>query len=300
MKKIHFVSLIVLIIFLLGFLSLSLFTVSEGYQAIVMRLGTIKTRHGDEGLPKVYEPGLHFKMPFIDTVRVFDVRFLTLDNAHLTIVTAMKKDVSVDYYAKWSIENLALFYQRTSGDIARGEKLLQQRLNNGIRSEFGKRTIQEVVSEERDDIMITLLNYANRDAKDLGIAVNDVRIKRIDLPDEVVEQVFERMRAERLRIVQDHLASGKAQAEMIRADADKEAILTRAKAKRKSEFLRAHGDQIASKTYADAYSKNPDFYAFYRSLLAYQNTFNDKKDILVLKPDSEFFQYFNGSKNTEK
>ena len=271
----------------------SVYTVREGQQAILLRLGKIEVDH-KTGKPAVKNPGLHFKYPFINSARVFDVRMQTLDIESSRIVTAEKKDVLVDYYAKWRIQNLPLYFTRTGGSSLQAETLLKQRLNDGLRAEFGKRDISEVVSGERQDIMAILKEQANESARSqLGIYVVDVRIKRIDLPTEVSNAVFDRMRAERERVATEHRAEGKSVANATRASADATVTVTLATANSEAKKIRGKGDGEAAKIYADAYKKNPEFYAFYRSLQAYRNTFNKPEDILVLKPDSQFFKYFN-------
>jgi membrane protease subunit HflC len=197
---------------------------------------------------------------------------------------------------KWRIENLATFYTRTGGDVTRAEILLQQQVNNSLRAQFGQRTISEVVSDDRSQIMDNLRQQADQSAKPLGIDVIDVRIKAIDLPQEVSSAVFARMRAERQRVAAEHRAGGQSLAEVIRAKADADVTVTIAKAVEQAAQLRASGDQAAAQVYAKAYSQSPEFYAFYRSLLAYQNTFSNKNDVLVLGPNSEFFKYLNNVK----
>lgn len=272
-----------------------LFTVREGQQAIVLRLGKLISVNGDAGgeQAKVYNPGLHIKLPLLDTVKKFDTRLQTLDIKSSRIVTQEKKDVIVDYYVKWRIDNLPLFYKRTAGNVERINTLLTQQLNDGLRAQFGRRTIREVVSDDREQIMTSLNKRADTSANGLGINVIDVRIKRIDLPEEVSNAVYDRMRAERERVAKEHRSEGRAKAEAIRAKADAEASIIVAGAKADANKERASGDQSAATIYADAYSKNPGFYAFLRSLQAYNQAFSNKKDILVLTPDSEFFQYFN-------
>lgn len=278
-------------------LLLSLFTVEQGHQAIVMRLGEIgKTANGQV---QVYNPGLHMKMPFVDTVLDFDIRIQTLDIAKSRIVTSQKKDVNVDYYVKWRITDLEKYYNSTSGLIDNAEQLLVQQVNNSLRAEFGNRTIPEVVSDDRSQIMQSLLTAANQSAAPLGISVIDVRIKTIDLPDEVSVAVFNRMRAERERVASEHRAEGKSAAEAIRAKADADAKVIEAKAIEQAAILKAEGDKKAAKIYADAYNKNPGFFAFYRSMLAYQGSFN-KNDVLVLSPNSEFFKYMNNSSGSKQ
>ena len=286
---------IILGIIILVTLYTGLFTVTEGQQALVLRLGNLQMNAQNQ--PKVFNPGLHVKIPFITSVLRFDTRIQTLEIESSRIVTAEKKDVIVDYYVKWRITNLANFYTSTSGDISRAEVLLQQQVNNGLRAQFGQRTIPEVVSDDRSKIMSTLRTQADTSATPLGIDVIDVRIKAIDLPAEVSAAVFSRMRAERQRVASEHRANGKSIAEAIRAKADADVTVILATAKQQAALERATGQKKAAEIYADAYSKNPSFYAFYRSLLAYQDTFNSKEDIMVLGPNSEFFKYMNKPDN---
>lgn len=272
-----------------------LFTISQGQAGLVLRLGKLKTVTGknNQTEAKTYQPGLHFKLPLIDTLKKFDVRLQTLDIQSSRIVTKEKKDVIVDYYVKWRISNLSLYYKRTGGDAQKVGVLLDQQLNDALRAQFGRRTIQEVVSDDRAQIMTALNKRADDTAQSLGIDVIDVRIKRIDLPEEVSNAVYERMRAEREQSAKKHRSEGKAKAEAIRAQADAEATIIVAGAKAEANETRAIGDQLAAKIYADAYSKNVEFYAFLRSMNAYNASFSNKNDILVVTPDSAFFQYFN-------
>jgi len=283
-------------LFLLLVLYSSVYTVQEGECAALLRLGTIVT--DAQGKPYIAGPGLHWKMPIITQVALFDIRLQTLDIKSSRIVTAEQKDVIVDYYVKWRIANPMLYYTRTSGSSATADKLLEQQLNDGLRAQFGRRSISEVVSDDRTTIMDSLSQQANSNAQRLGIQVVDVRIKRIDLPPEVSNAVFERMRAERERVAMEHRSTGKANAEAIRANADANATVTIATAKQAAATLRSQGDAQAAKIYADAYSQDPAFFAFYRSLMAYKKVFNDREsNVLILRPDSEFFKYFSGDQS---
>lgn len=279
---------IVLLILLYG----SIFTVHEGQAALLLRLGKIEV--DQKGTAIIDYPGLHFKLPILNQVWKFTTRLQTLDIKSSRIVTAEKKDVIVDYYVKWRIQSPALYYTRTGGNTKQAQLLLEQQLNDGLRAEFGRRTITEVIADDRADIMLNLNNKANQSAKTLGLQIVDVRIKRIDLPMEVSTAIFERMRAERGRIASEHRAQGKATAEAIRANADAEATITLAKANADGRQIRGEGDAIAAQIYAAAYLKDASFYKFYRSLMTYKRAFSSKQDILVLKPDSPFFKYFQG------
>lgn len=282
------------ILFILMVVYSSAYTVNEGQQALLLRLGNIQT---DTSTGKAYikGPGLHFKIPFLMQAKIFDARLQTLDIKSSRIMTAEQKDVLVDYYVKWRISNLALYYTRTGGNPRQADLLLEQQINDSLRAEFGRRKIKEVISDDRVNIMDSLNKQANTSAQKLGIDVVDVRIKRIDLPTEVSTAVFERMRAERERVATEHRSTGKANAEAIRAKADANVTITIATAKEEAAKIRSEGDALAAKIYTDAYNQNPQFFAFYRSLEAYRKVFdkNNPNNILVLQPNSEFFKYFN-------
>lgn len=281
----------ILVLILLSIAYGSLYTVNEGQQALLTRLGEI-INDPDTGKPYVIGPGLHFKMPFINQVQKFDTRLQTFTVQSSRILTQEQKYVLVDYYVKWRIHDLPIYYQRTGGQAFEAENLLQQRINDALRAAFGRRTITEVVSGERENIMENITRQANQGAQNLGVMVVDVRIKSIDLPKEVSDSVFSRMRAEREQVATKHRADGKAQAEAIRAMADAKAAVVVAQSNADAAKIRAEGTREAAEIYTAAYSRDPNFYAFYRSIQAYQNSFNQKRDILLLSPDSEFFKYF--------
>ncbi len=266
-------------------LSLSLFTVEETQTAIRFQLG--------EMVQANYQPGLHWKWPLINNVRKFDRRLQTLDTEPERFLTAEKKNVIVDSFAMWRIEDVRQFYTRVGGDPKQANVRLDQIVKDGLRSEFSKRTIQEVVSGDRDQIMETLSRLLREQATQLGIAAVDVRIKRIDLPPDVSSSVFSRMKAERLRVAKDFRSRGGEAAERIRADADRQGTVLLAEAYRDAERQRGEGDAQAIDIYAQAYGKGQDFYSFHRSLAAYRQSFGTKDDVLVLQPDSQFFRYFN-------
>ena len=293
MKPVKTFFIAILVIFLALSVS-SIYTIQQGQLGLVSRLGQIQTDKKTDQ-PILEQPGLHFKIPFITKVLRFDMRLQTLDIQASRIVTKEKKDVIVDYYVKWRIVAPALYYTRTGGDELNAENLLTQQLNDTLRAEFGKRTIREVVSDERSAIMNKLKAQADIGAQRLGVEVSDVRIKRIDLPSEVSSAVYERMRAERERVATEHRAEGKAQGEMIRAQADANVSIMLSTARTQASKIRAEGEAKAAQMYAQAYNKDAAFYAFYRSLLAYQKSFANKNDILVLKPDTQFFAYFNNT-----
>ncbi len=272
----------------------SVYTVREGQNALLLRLGKLVVDKDKQIL--VVSPGLHFKYPFINSVRVFDTRLQTLDIKSSRIVTQEKKDVIVDYYVKWRISDLSRYFKATDGNAFNAESLLEQLLNTSLRAEFGKRTIGDVVSGERDDVMEILRKKAEINAAGLGITVKDVRIKGIDLPPSTSSAIYQRMRADMLKIANRHRADGRGEAEAIEAEADKEVTVILASARSSGEKVRAKGQAQAAKIYAGAYGQAPDFLALYLSLKAYQKTFSSKSDILVLNQKGQFFDYFGSSK----
>jgi len=275
----------------------SVFVINEGQRGIVFQFSKIK-RDSNTQKMLIYDPGLHFKIPFIESVRKFDARIQTLDEAPDRFVTAEKKDLMVDSYAKWKIIDFSTFFLRTSGSVENAKALLKQKINNGLRTEFGSRTIKEIVSGDRSIFMSKALESAKSSQKELGIKVIDVRVKAINLPVEVSHSIYERMRAERTVVAKEHRSKGQEQSEIIRAKIDAKITVMLASAQKNASTIRGEGDALAAKVYADSYTKDPEFYAFYRSLNAYKNTFNSKNDIMVVKPNSEFFHYFkNGDKS---
>lgn len=267
----------------------SVFIVYEGQRGIVFQFKKIK--RDDAGEMVIYEPGLHFKIPFIESVKKLDARIQTLDEAPDRFVTAEKKDLMVDSYVKWRIVDFSRFYLRTQGSFDNASTLLKQKVNNGLRTEFGTRTIKEIVSGDRDGLMAMALESAKSSREDLGIEVIDVRVKAINLPNEVSNSIFERMRAERNAVAKEHRSKGQEQSEVIRATIDAKVTVMLADAQKGAFEIRSEGDALAAKVYADAYSKDAEFYGFFRSLEAYENSFNSKSDIMVVKPDSDFFHY---------
>ena len=268
-----------------------IYTISQGEHGILLRLGRLIDDPAT-GKVKVVPPGLHFKAPFIDTIRVFDTRIQTLDIKSSRIVTKEKKDVVVDYYVKWRIENLAKYFKATGGNELKAETLLEQQLNTSLRAQFGKRTIPDVVSGGRGDIMDVLQERAEEQATQLGIHVVDVRIKGIELPPGTANAIYQRMRADMRKIANRHRADGQAAAEAIQAAADAKVTVTLAKARSEGQIIRAEGKAKAAAIYADAFGQNKEFFNLYRSLRAYQNSFNNKQDILILDQSSAFFDYF--------
>ncbi len=292
MKAINTVIFIVVIVILLILYS-SMFVVVQGQKAIVLRLGQIVMF---DGQPKIYEPGLHFKTPFVTTVKLFDTRIQTLVEKSSRMLTQEQKYLLVDYYVKWRISNLAKYYTTTGGYTASADQLLSQKVNDSMRAEFGKRSISDVISDQRLSIMGILKKNANQASQELGVDVIDVRINAIDLPQDVSNSVFMRMQSEREQVASKRRSDGKALAEAIRANADAKVTVMIATAKEQASQIRAKGQSIAAQIYSDTYAKDPEFYGFYRSLQAYQNTFSSKRDVIVLSPDSQFFHYFNSDK----
>jgi len=269
----------------------SVFTVDMTQRAILFKFGEI--------LASDFEPGLHLKMPLINNVKKFDKRILTIDQQPERFLTAEKKDLIVDSYVKWRIADVVQYYKTVQGDELQAGRLLYQNINNGLRDEFGKRTVQEVIAGDRTEIMSIMTAEATEKAKTLGIEVIDVRIKKIDLPARVSDSVYRRMRAERERVARDFRSKGAEAAERIRADADRQRSVILAEAYRDSEIVRGEGDANATDIYAAAFSKNEDFFRFNRSINAYRNNFSTADDIILLEPDSEFFRYFNNSRGKE-
>jgi membrane protease subunit HflC len=268
----------------------SVFIIFEGQRGIVFQFSKIK-RDADSGQMKVFEPGLHFKVPFINTVRKLDARIQTLDEAPDRFVTSEKKDLMVDSFVKWKIVDFSTFYLRTAGSVENAKALLKQKVNNGLRTEFGTRTIKEIVSGDRKAIMAKALASAESSREDLGIEVIDVRIKAINLPAEVSASIYDRMRAERTAVAKEHRSQGQEQSEISRATIDAKVTVMLATAQKNAQEIRGDGDALAAKIYADSYGKDAEFYNFYRSLEAYKKSFSSKSDILVVKPDSDFFNY---------
>lgn len=265
-------------------LSMSAFVVDQRQDAIVFQLGEVvgvKT-----------EPGLYFKVPLMQNVRYFDSRILTLDAAEPErFITAEKKNVLVDAFVKWRIVDVKQYYVSVGGDELRAKTRLLQTVNSSMREEFGKRTIHEVASGERDQIMKVLRTKADADARKIGVEVLDVRLKRVDFPVEISDSVYRRMDAERKRVANELRASGAAEGEKIKADADKQREVILAEAYREAQKIKGDGDAKASALYAAAFGRNAEFYAFYRSLEAYKQSFKNKSDVMVLDPSSDFFKY---------
>jgi modulator of FtsH protease HflC len=264
----------------------SIYTVHETERAILLRFGAVSSAD--------VEPGLHFKLPVAETVRKADGRVLTLDSQSETYFTLEKKPLIVDSFAKWRIKDVLRFYEATGFDETVGSRIIQERINEGLRNQISRRDMHEVVSGQRDQLMTDLRDQLNQVmGQAAGIEVIDVRVKRIDLPAEVSASVFERMNSERQIEARQYRATGRELAAGIRADAERQKVVIEAEAYRQAEQVRGDGDARSAAIYADAFSRDPEFYAFYRSLNAYVNVFRDRSDMLVLDPNSEFFKYLN-------
>ena len=269
-------------------IAMSMFTVDQRQHALVFQLGEVKR--------VISEPGLNFKIPMIQNVRFFDNRILTLDNNEPErFITSEKKNVLVDSYVKWRIIDPKLYYISVGGDEARAKTRLNQTVNAGLREEFGKRTVHDVISGEREQIMEDMRVKADADSRKIGVQIVDVRLKRVELPNEVSEAVYRRMEAERKRVANELRSEGYAEAEKIRADADRQREVIVADAYRDAQKIKGEGDAQATAIYGQAFGQNPEFYSFYRSLEAYRSSFKGKSDVLVVEPNSDFFKYMKGS-----
>jgi membrane protease subunit HflC len=273
---------------LLALVAMTVFTVDQRQFAIIFQLGEIKE--------VISEPGLAFKWPLIQNVRVFDKRILTMDTPEPErFLTAEKKPVLVDAFVKWRIHDVKQFYISVGGDETLARTRLAQTVNSGLREEFGRRTIHDVVSGARDEIMVSVQKKADADMRTIGVEIVDVRLKRVDLPPEVSESVYRRMETERKRVAAELRAEGAGEAEKIRADADRQREVILAEAYRDAQKVKGEGDAKGAAIYARAFGENPEFYAFYRSLEAYRASFKSKSDVMVVEPNSEFFKYLKSS-----
>jgi len=281
------------VLFALAVVSMSMFTVDKRQYAIVRQFGEIKK--------VIKDPGLNFKVPLIQNVTYFDRRILTMDTPEPErFITSEKKNVLVDLFVKWRVADPELYFVSVGGSESRARTRIEQTVNAGLREEFGKRTVHEVVSGQRDDIMERMRVKADTDARKIGVEIVDVRLKRVDLPTEVSESVYRRMEAERKRVANELRSEGAAEAERIRADADRQREIIIAEAYRDAQRVKGEGDAKAAAIYADAFGQDAEFYSFYRSLQAYRETFADKGDVLVVEPDSDFFKYLRQGSGTGK
>jgi len=270
----------------------TLYTVDEREKAIVFRFGEI--------VNSTDAPGLHWKYPIINNVRKFDARIQTMDANPQEYLTDEKKNLVVDSFVKWRVDDVARYYVTVAGDKTAAERRLGQRVNNSLREEFGKRSVQEVVSGDRSQIMDVVQKATDEQAREIGVEVVDVRLKRVDLVDEVSERVYRRMESERSRVAKELRAKGAEEAEKIRADAERQRRIIVAAAQRDGQIIRGEGDATATRIYAEAFGRDDEFYDLYRSLNAYEATFSSKDDLLVLEPNSQFFKYFNESTPTRE
>ena len=330
--------IVVLIIVVLVALYASLFVVQEGQRGIVLRFG--KVLRDDENKPQVFEPGLHFKIPFLETVKTLDARIQTMDNQADRFVTKEKKDLIVDSYIKWRISDFSRYYLATGGgDVSQAEVLLKRKFSDRLRSEMGRLDVKDIVTDSRgrlttdvrdalntgsagsddeiatpaaDDAIASAAARVERETNSsepapnpnsmaaLGIQVVDVRIKQINLPTEVSDAIFNRMRAEREAVARSQRSQGQEEAEKLRAQADYQVTRTLAEAQREALITRGDGDAETARLFAAAFSQDPDFYAFIRSLRAYENSFNNNQDVMVLSPDSDFFRYMKAPSNATR
>lgn len=273
-----------IIVALLLLVSSSVYIVDQRQQAILFQLGEV--------IDVKTAPGLYFKIPIAQNVRYFDSRILTMDTAEPErFITSEKKNVLVDLFVKWRIIDVKQYYVSVRGDEMLAQTRLSQTVNASLRDEFGNRTVHDVVSGERDKIMEIMRQKADADARKIGVEVVDVRLKRVDLPQEVSESVYRRMEAERKRVANELRSTGAAESEKIRADADRQREVILAEAYRNAQEIKGGGDAKAAAIYAGAFQENPEFYGFYRSMDAYKQSFKDKGDMMVLEPSSEFFKY---------
>ena len=282
-NRLGFIAVLALVVLVTGVFSM--YQVAEWEKAILFRLGEI--------VKTDVQPGLHFKIPFVNNVRKFDGRRLTLDVEPERFLTVEKKNVIVDSFVMWRIADAKRFYTAVMGDERNARQRLEQIVKDGMRGQFSKRTVNQVVSEERDTITKDLTIAASAQAGQIGIEIVDVRVKRVDLPSEVSNSVYRRMQAERSRVAKEFRSQGAELAEKIRAGADRQRQVLIAEAYREAEQTRGEGDARAAEIYAQAFSKDKDFYAFFRSLRAYQESFDGSNDLMLLTPDGEFFEYFN-------
>ncbi|GAA0201502.1 protease modulator HflC [Kangiella japonica] len=284
------ISILVIIVVALAVFWTCTFKVKEWETAIVLQFGDVKKN--DDGTAKIYGRGLHFRWPVADKAIIMDKRIQTFDGEADRISTSEQKDLIVDSYIKWKVSNFDKFYRKTNANFRAAERLLDNTVENTLREEFGRRTRTQVVSGEREEVMGLTLEEVKKRAPELGIEVIDIRVKTINLPTEVSESIYNRMRTERLRVANEHRSEGEKEKRIIIAQTDAEVQRILAEADREAREIRGQADAQAAKIYAETYNKNPEFYSFLRSLDAYRESFKDSGDILVIKPDSEFFKYF--------
>ena len=286
--------LIVVVIVVILLIFSSIFRVNQGNEAVILKLGELNKT--SDGKVKIYMPGLHFKILLIEEVKTYDIRLRTLTVDSSRVVTNEQKDMLIDAYLEWKISDISQFYRSTSGNDLRAEILLKQFLESSLRAEVGKIDIQGLINDERDQLMQTLNNRVQEQAKKIGVSVVDVRIKQIDLPETITESIYQRMRSERQKVASLIRAQGEQMSESIRANADATVIITLAKADRDAKEIKAKAYAKAAEIYVNTYGKSEDFYNFWRSMQAYQASFSGKKDdTFILNPTGKFFNYFNSS-----
>ena len=290
--------LLPIIVVIAAVLYSSVVVVTEGTRGIMLRFN--KVQRDAENKVVVYEPGLHFKLPLIDSIKVLDARIRTLDGSATRFVTVEKKDLLVDSYVKWKISDFGRFYTATGGgDYNQAASLLSRKVNDRLRSEIGTRTIKDIVSGTRGELMAgakKALNSGQDSTSELGIEVVDVRVKQINLPDEVSSSIYQRMRAERDAVAREHRSQGKEKAAFIQADVDRKVTLILANANKTAQELRGNGDAAAAKLYSQAFAQEPQFYSFIRSLKAYESSFEGSDNMMILKSDSDFFHFMQAPK----
>lgn len=285
---------IITLLIVLGLLSAtSFFTLQEGQKGLVLIMGKLKT--DNTGVAEIYEPGLHVRIPFVSTVKKFDTRMQGFSSGEFSVLTSKQTALVVEYYVKWRISNLALYYQRTGGIAEKAETLMEQKINDELRAQLGKRKSGDVISTGRQEVMQAVLNSTQHAlSQDYGVEILDVQLQSIKLPASVLASVFKRMAAERTQFANNKRAEGMKVSESIRAEADQQVVVIKAQALQEAAQLKAQGDEKAAKVYAAAYGKDVKFYTFYRSLLAYRASFNGKDDVVVISPQGQFFDYFHG------
>lgn len=289
--------LIIMILLLVG--GNSIFIVHEWEAGILLRFGKVH-RTVENNSAVDYQPGIHFKIPFIDKIALVDTRIQTMDSRPLEIMTNEKKALLVDTYVKWIVDDYAQFYLRTQNDFNRAEGLLERIVNTALRAEIGLNTVKQTISGERAQMMVNVLKKSNTSTPELGVRIVDVRVKQVNYPQEISGTVYERMRSERQRVATAFRSNGRKEAEIIRAGADRKATIINANAVRDGKFITGQADAEAANIYAKSYNKDPEFFSFVRSLEAYDRSFKNSQDIMVMKPDSDFFRFMKDMSGKKK
>ena len=290
--------ILALLVILLFFLNTSLFTIQEGQKGLVLVMG--KLSMDTQQQPKIYGPGFHVKWPLISAVKKFDARVQGFASGEFSALTAKQTSIEIEYYVKWKIADLALYYQRTSGLNERAESLMEQKINDELRAQIGKHTSSDLISDARQEMLsAVLINTREALRQEYGVEILDIQLQAVKLPARVLESVFKRMAAERTQFANNKRAEGTKVAESIRASADQQVVIIKAQALQEAAVLKAKGEEKAAKIYADSYGKDVKFYNFYRSLQAYRQSVKNKEDILVISPKSQFFDYFDHAKDVK-